>query len=103
MLQEMQGASIAAIDVTDPVSSHLAVSPNSALTLLTQTTGVRMKKPVRSRFCNHTRCFDAFTFLERAFRTNSLHCPICNAPAFGDALLVDAEVKEAIRQAPHTI
>ena len=55
---------------------------------------MRMSYPCRPSTCGHLQCFDAMLFLQMNERKPTWQCPVCDAGAMYDTLLVDGYFQE---------
>ncbi|KAJ1737479.1 E3 SUMO-protein ligase pli1 [Coemansia sp. Benny D160-2] len=58
----------------------------------------RIKTPTRSKYCQHSQCFDCETFLQIKRRTNTWKCPVCSgAIKSWRELIVDGYFEEILQ------
>ncbi|KAJ2663294.1 E3 SUMO-protein ligase pli1 [Coemansia sp. RSA 1200] len=58
----------------------------------------RIKTPARSKYCQHSQCFDCETFLQIKRRTNTWKCPVCSgAIKSWRELIVDGYFEEILQ------
>jgi len=58
---------------------------------------MRMTMPCRPSTCDHLQCFDAMLFLQMNERKPTWQCPVCDAPALYDNLVVDGYFLDVIK------
>ncbi|KAJ1932123.1 E3 SUMO-protein ligase pli1, partial [Linderina pennispora] len=59
---------------------------------------VRITTPMRSKYCNHSQCFDGEVFLKMNEQTPTWKCPICSiAVKSWQELIVDGYFEEILR------
>ncbi len=58
---------------------------------------MRMQVPCRPSKCNHLQCFDASLFLQMNERKPTWNCPVCDAKAPYDQLLIDGYFQEVLQ------
>jgi len=78
-------------DDADIATDHLKVTVSCPLGKM------RMSYPCRPSTCGHLQCFDAMLFLQMNERKPTWQCPVCDAGAMYDTLLVDGYFQEVIK------
>ncbi|KAF9349759.1 SUMO ligase siz1 [Mortierella sp. NVP85] len=64
----------------------------------------RIKIPIRSSYCHHLQCFDAFTFFNLNEQTPTWTCPVCSRVMHSwEEIVVDGYFKDILSNTPSSL
>lgn len=89
--------------VTSRAQDDDIVATSTVASLTDPVSTVRIRYPCRSTICQHSRCFDAESFLQLQDQAPTWTCPICNKMIPFCTLAIDEYFQDILSSVPSTV